>query len=109
MPSVLTSTTVRPGLGPEVELYQNAEWGFRQRDKAVRGMHYFDGVLRKQAFIAGDTFSMADITVIGGLIFAGLVDLQVPPRMHRAACLARAYARAQQCAELADVVIELNG
>lgn len=68
-----------PGLGPEVELYQNAEWGFRQRDKAVRGMHYFDGVLRKQAFIAGDTFSMADITVIGGLIFAGLVDLQVPP------------------------------
>jgi glutathione S-transferase len=42
-------------------------------------MHYFDGVLRKQAFIAGDTFSMADITVIGGLIFAGLVDLQVPP------------------------------
>lgn len=68
-----------PGLGPEVELYQNPEWGFRQRDRAVRGMHYFDGVLRKQAFIAGDRFSMADITVIGGLIFAGLVDLQVPP------------------------------
>lgn len=68
-----------PGLGPEVELYQNAEWGFRQRDKALRGMHYFDGVLRNQPYVAGENFSMADITVIGGLIFAGLVDLQVPP------------------------------
>jgi glutathione S-transferase len=66
-----------PGLGPHVELYQNAEWGLRQRDKAIDGMRYFDGVLRQQPFIAGDTFSMADITVIGGLIFAGLVDLAV--------------------------------
>jgi glutathione S-transferase len=68
-----------PGLGPDVELYQNEEWGLRQRDKAVRGMRYFDGVLRHQAFVAGDSFSMADITVIGGLIFAELVGLAVPP------------------------------
>lgn len=67
-----------PGLGPHVELYQNAEWGFRQRDKAFRGMHYFDAVLKNQPFIAGETFSMADITVIGGLIFAKLMELQVP-------------------------------
>jgi glutathione S-transferase len=67
-----------PGLGPDVEIYQNAEWGFRQRDKAVRGMHYFDGVLKNQPFVAGEAFSMADITVIGGLIFAGLVKLPVP-------------------------------
>lgn len=67
-----------PGLGPDVELYQNPEWGFRQRDKAVRGMHYFDSVLRTQPYIVGDSFSMADITVIGGLIFAELVDLPIP-------------------------------
>jgi glutathione S-transferase len=67
-----------PGLGPDVEIYQNAGWGLHQRDKAVRGMRYFDGVLKEQAFVAGDAFSMADITVIGGLIFAGLVDLAVP-------------------------------
>lgn len=67
-----------PGLGPDVEHYQNAEWGFRQRDKALRGMHYFDSILKKQPFVTGDYFSMADITVIGGLIFAGLVDLAVP-------------------------------
>ncbi|RBA24308.1 glutathione S-transferase [Herminiimonas fonticola] len=68
-----------PGLGPLVELYQNPEWGFRQRDKAIRGMHYFDKVLQRQPFIAGDKFSMADITVIGGLVFAAIVNLEVPP------------------------------
>ncbi|HQT74873.1 MAG TPA: glutathione S-transferase [Acidiphilium sp.] len=66
------------GLGPDVEIYQNAEWGLRQRDKAARGMRYFDGVLRTQPFIAGEVFSMADITVIAGLIFAGIVMLPVP-------------------------------
>jgi len=67
-----------PGLGPDVEIYQNPEWGFRQRDKAIRGMHYFNDVLEKQPFVAGDAFSMADITTIGGLIFAELVDVPVP-------------------------------
>ena len=67
-----------PGLGPEVELYQNAEWGMRMRDKAVRGMHYFDNVLKTRAFVAGDAFSMADIALLGGLIFAALVQLPVP-------------------------------
>ncbi|WP_434768959.1 glutathione S-transferase [Pseudomonas triticicola] len=67
-----------PGLGPEVELYQNAEWGMRMRDKAVRGMRYFDKLLRDQPFVAGASFSMADIAVLGGMIFSALVDLEVP-------------------------------
>lgn len=66
------------GLGPDVEVYQNEEWGLRQRDKAIRGMHYFDSVLQHKPFVAGTTFSMADITVIGGLIFAELVGMSVP-------------------------------
>jgi glutathione S-transferase len=82
-----------PGLGPDVEIYQNAEWGFRQRDKAMKGMHYFDAVLKRQQFVAGEVFTMADITVIGGLIFAGLLKLPVP-----AACeaLQAWYARMQE-------------
>ncbi len=82
-----------PGLGPHVEIYQNPEWGFRQRDKAVRGMHYFDAILATQPFVAGDTFSMADITVIGGLIFTGLLNVPVP-----ASCgaLQTWYARMQE-------------
>ncbi|WP_341524269.1 glutathione S-transferase [Pseudomonas sp. G.S.17] len=82
-----------PGLGPDVELYQNAEWGFRQRDKALRGMHYFDAVLQTRPFVAGETFSMADITVIGGLIFAGLVELAIPEECQ---ALHAWYARMQE-------------
>jgi glutathione S-transferase len=67
-----------PGLGPDVEVYQNEEWGLRQRDKALRGMHYFNAVLEGQPFVAGEAFSMADITVIGGMIFASRVKLPVP-------------------------------
>ena len=82
-----------PGLGPNVEIYQNPEWGFRQRDKAIRGMHYFNDVLEKQPFVAGDVFSMADITTIGGLIFAELVDVPVP---QECGALRAWYARMQE-------------
>ncbi|MFK4507561.1 glutathione S-transferase [Bradyrhizobium daqingense] len=82
-----------PGLGPQVEIYQNEEWGLRQRDKAVRGMRYFDSVLRQQPFVAGEAFSMADITVVGGLIFASLVKLPVPVECE---ALVAWYARMQQ-------------
>ena len=67
-----------PGLGPKVELYQNAEWGAKMGEKAIRGMRYFDNLLKGQPFVAGNTFSMADIAVLGGMIFASLVKLPVP-------------------------------
>lgn len=88
-----------PGLGPNVELYQNSEWGLRQRDKALRGMHYFNDVLKKQPFIAGGAFSMADITVIGGLIFASIVKLPVPAECE---ALLAWYARMRQRSSVAD-------
>jgi glutathione S-transferase len=82
-----------PGLGPHVEIYQNAEWGLRQRDKALRGMHYFNTVLKGQVFVAGEAFSMADITLIGGLIFATRVKLPVPAECE---ALQAWYARMQE-------------
>lgn len=65
-----------PGLGPDLQAFKNPEWtgredwGNRERDKAVSGMKYFDTVLQSQPFVAGDAFSMADITVYAGLMFA---------------------------------------
>lgn len=69
-----------PGLGPDIELSQNPEWGERIRDKAVRGMHYFNSVLKNQPFVAGYEFSMADIALPGGMIFASLVKLPIPDK-----------------------------
>jgi len=81
-----------PGLGPQVELYQNPEWGLRQRDRAVRGMRYFDDLLTRQPFVAAGAFSMADIAVIAGLIFADLVQLPIPEDCN---ALSAWYARMQ--------------
>jgi len=88
------------GLGPTVELYQNAEWGLRQRDKAIRGMHYFDSVLQTRPYVAGDTFTMADITVIAGLIFAGLLKLAIPAECET---LLAWYAKVQQRLTISDM------
>ena len=70
-----------PGLGPDVELYQNAEWGERMRDKALRGARYFDEVLSQRPNVAGETFSMADITVVAAFIFADIVKLTIPSHL----------------------------
>lgn len=73
-----------PGLGEGLQPYKSpewegrVEWGNRQREKAVNGMKYFDQVLRTQPYIAGDAFSMADITVLAGLIFAGFASIAIP-------------------------------
>lgn len=73
-----------PGLGAALQAYKSpdwegrADWGRRQGDKAIAGMRYFDKVLRDQAYVAGDAFSMADITVLEGLVFAGYAQLAVP-------------------------------
>jgi glutathione S-transferase len=73
-----------PGLGAALQPFKSpewegrVEWGNRQRDKAIAGMKYFDTVLQDQPYVAGDTFSMADITVLAGLIFAGFASIAIP-------------------------------
>jgi glutathione S-transferase len=66
-----------PGLGA-LELYQNKDYGMKQHDKAVAGMHYFDTLLAKQDFVAGENFSMADITLFAGLAFADFAKMAIP-------------------------------
>jgi len=67
-----------PGLGPELETYQNADWGNKQRERALDGMQYFDSVLAERPFVAGQDFSMADITLFAGLAFADFAEIEIP-------------------------------
>ena len=67
-----------PGLGPDIEDYQNKDWGEKQRERAIKGMHYFDEVLADRPYVAGDKFSMADITAFAGLGFADFAKIEVP-------------------------------
>lgn len=67
-----------PGLGPRIELYQNREWGEKNRERAIDGMRYLDHVLTKQPFLAGDSFTMADITAFAGLAYVAIAKIDVP-------------------------------
>ncbi|SHK82393.1 glutathione S-transferase [Paraburkholderia terricola] len=73
-----------PGLGPALQAFKSPdwegrrEWGERSRDKAIAGMRYFDKVVAAQPYVAGEFFSMADITVWAGLVFAGFANIPVP-------------------------------
>jgi glutathione S-transferase len=73
-----------PGLGPQLQAFKSpdwngrAAWGRRQGERARAGMAYFNTVLERQPYVAGETFSMADITVFAGLMFADAAGLTIP-------------------------------
>lgn len=72
------------GLGAALQAFKSpdwpgrADWGRRQGERALRGMGYFDRILQIETFVAGEVFSMADITVFAGLLFAEAAGLAVP-------------------------------
>jgi glutathione S-transferase len=67
-----------PGLGPDLETYQCSEWGQHQGKRAIEGMKYFNDTLSQSEYVAGSQFSMADITVHAGLLFAGFANIDIP-------------------------------
>lgn len=70
-----------PGLGPDLETYQCAEWGNKQKDVAGQTMAYLDEVLADNAYLAGTEFSIADITAFAGLAFADLAEVEIPEHL----------------------------
>jgi len=69
------------GLGPELETYQNVEWGEKQGEKARSSLNYFNDILAQTTFVAGDSFSIADITLYAGLVFAGFANIALPSNL----------------------------
>jgi len=67
-----------PGFGPELETYQNREWGQKSGEKAAAAMRYLDKVLARQPHVAGEQFTMADITVLAGLAYADYAKIEMP-------------------------------
>jgi glutathione S-transferase len=41
-------------------------------------MRYFDNVLSESPYVAGESLSMADITLLAGLWFAGAAGIVIP-------------------------------
>ncbi|MFL6709400.1 MAG: glutathione S-transferase family protein [Massilia sp.] len=72
-----------PGLGAALQPYKRPDWAARtefgehQLEKFKSGMRYFDGVLASSPYLAGEQFSMADITVYCALLHAAFVNITV--------------------------------
>ena len=67
---------VEPWRQPEWE--GRGEWGQRRGAEAIRNLSWFDEVLRDRPFLAGDRYSMADISLWAGLGFGRAAGLQFP-------------------------------
>jgi len=70
-----------PGLGPDLETYQNADWGMKKKETAQNTMRYLDNVLETSDYLAGSNFSMADITAFAGLAFADFAKVEIPSEL----------------------------
>lgn len=70
-----------PGLGPALEGEQNKAWGERQLGVARATLRWLDGVLAERPYLAGERFTVADITLMGALHFARLAGQSLPPEL----------------------------
>jgi glutathione S-transferase len=76
-----------PGLGKALRPWRMPdwsgakEWGERRGAQAVQNMPYFNDILAKQPFVAGDAFSMADISLWAALAFADAIGLPIAPEL----------------------------
>lgn len=72
-----------PGLGADLQRFKSpdwahrGEWAQRERAKAEAGLAYFNQVLTTTPYLAGDSFSMADITLFAGLLFADVGGITI--------------------------------
>lgn len=58
--------------------YKSESWGRHRKDVAVAALHWMDDVLATRTYFAGDRFTVADITAMGGVAFGALVDITIP-------------------------------
>ncbi|HEX7775576.1 MAG TPA: glutathione S-transferase family protein [Parvibaculum sp.] len=59
-------------------LKQFNDFGESNREASVRSLHWLDRELAGRDFIAGDSYSMADITMLCSIDFGGFVGLGIP-------------------------------
>jgi glutathione S-transferase len=66
-----------PGLG-KLELYQNVDWGKKNAERSLATMLLLNQELQGKKFIAGNTFTIADITALCAVDFAAFVGILIP-------------------------------
>ena len=62
----------------DMEVPQIAEWGEANRPKAIEQMRFLDAELANRAYIAGERFTIADITAMIALDFCKAARIDIP-------------------------------
>lgn len=65
------------GLG-EPDRYRNKEWGEKNRENAITAMTRLNEQLARNKFIAGEVYSIADITALCAIDFAIALNIEIP-------------------------------
>ena len=65
----------------EMETPQVPEWAAVNRPRALHAMAIVDEALRERTFIAGDRFTVADVTGLVALDFAKPARIAIPPEL----------------------------
>jgi glutathione S-transferase len=65
----------------QMEDPQVPDWAAANRPRALRNMRIFDGVLGDRMFIAGDRFTVADVTGLVALDFTRPARIVIPPEL----------------------------
>jgi glutathione S-transferase len=65
----------------EMETPQVPDWAAANRPRALKAMAIVDETLRGRPFIAGDRFTVADITGLVALDFAKSARITIPPEL----------------------------
>jgi glutathione S-transferase len=65
-----------PGLG--FEPYKIQEWGEKQKSQAISMLQDLNQVLATQPYIAGDRFTVADITALAGVALGDFCKIAIP-------------------------------
>jgi len=77
-PSLIGDTPKQRAVTQMMNLRAEADWGMKKKETAQATMRYLDTVLKSNTFLAGDQFTMADITAFAGLAFADFAKVEIP-------------------------------
>ena len=65
----------------ELEVPQVAEWGKANGERALAGMDWLNTQLETREFVAGDTYTIADITALIAIDFRKLARIEMPDEL----------------------------
>ncbi len=65
----------------KLEVPQVAQWGKANESRALAGMAWLDNELTAREFVAGDTYTIADITALIAIDFRKLARIEIPDEL----------------------------